>query len=141
MAPKLALLAIALIAAAAFSLFAEQRTASATIHEIVASFCAAVDHDGPADPHNPPGLSRPGSKNFAQPLLATGVVQLVPVVGPDGPGLLADIDGDHPASKFDDGGDLVKVDELPNGTPIYFHSEMIPDHPAFEHCPNLSFAE
>ena len=44
--------------------------ASGTVHEIVSQWCSGKD------PLEPFGISRDGSKNFAQPLNAGGVVQL-----------------------------------------------------------------
>ena len=67
--------------------------ASAAIHEMVAAYCSGGDHgvisgDGFLEP---PGITDPTKKNFAQPVLANGVV----VIGETGP-----ITTDHPASKY-----------------------------------------
>ena len=67
--------------------------ASATIHEMVAAYCSGgghgvIDNDGFLEPS---GISDPAKKNFAQPVLANGVV----VIGATGP-----ITTDRPAAKY-----------------------------------------
>jgi hypothetical protein len=70
--------------------------AGAAIHEQVAAYCSgggvgAIDGDGFLEP---PGITDPSEKNFAQPVLSNGVV----VIGEGGP-----VVTDHPASKFPEG--------------------------------------
>ena len=118
--------AVAVLLAMAFSAV----PAHATVHEIVAQWCSGQD---PLDPH---GLSRPGSKNFARPLEASGV-------------LIVSVD---PAAKtihisFDYGNQPVKVvpfATVPIGvdpdTGFTILLDLIapdPDFPAFQHCPNV----
>jgi hypothetical protein len=67
--------------------------ASATIHEMVAAYCSGGGH-GVIDDNGfltPSGVSDPTKKNFAQPVLANGVV----VIGATGP-----VVTDRPAAKF-----------------------------------------
>ena len=86
--------------------------ASAAIHEQVAAYCSGGGH-GVIDVSGflePPGISDFSKKNFAQPVLSNGVVEITgtgPVVT------------DHPASKFPAG-------SSPFALPA-------PDHPS-THC-------
>jgi hypothetical protein len=105
--------------------------AHATVHEIVAQWCSG---QAPLDPH---GVSRPGSKNFAQPLNATGVV----IVSVDVPAQEIHI-------SFDYGNRPVKVQkvgEIPIGvdpdTGFTIVLDLIgpdPNFPAFQRCPKLN---
>jgi hypothetical protein len=103
----------------------------ATVHEIVAQWCSGHE---PLEPH---GLSRPGSKNFAQPLNSSGA-------------LIVTVD---PAAQtihisFDYGNRPVKVQRLttiPIGidpdtgfTILLDVVEPDPDFAAFQHCPNVN---
>jgi len=67
--------------------------ASATIHEMVAAYCSGGGHGVINDDGflQPSGVSDPNKKNFAQPVLANGVV----VIGATGP-----VVTDRPAAKF-----------------------------------------
>jgi hypothetical protein len=103
--------------------------AQATVHEIVAQWCSG--HDA----LNPPGLSRPGSKNFAQPLNAMGIVLMVPF----GDDVLITFDFDHPATKVRSSGLIVPIGMTPDGATIFLDvPEPDPDFPAFQHCPALA---
>lgn len=106
--------------------------AQATVHEIVAQWCSGQD---PLAPH---GISRPGSRNFAQPLIATGFVGPT-VFDPDLGGLLITFNYDHPASKVQGTGTFIQVGATPDGTPIFIEAiAPDPSFPAFQHCPRLA---
>lgn len=126
--------------------------ASATIHEIVASFCAD-SHEVPSptgDIHNPPGLTpaalggTSAADNTAQPLLASGVFEVTQADGDEfvvaGPATepgdtLLVIDEDRPNVKF-------------VGTGLFFFAaadqvyveigQPDPDFPGFANCANLA---
>lgn len=103
----------------------------ATVHEIVAQWCSGHD------PLNPPGISREGSGNFAQPLNAAGVVQETFI--PDLNIILVTFDFDHPAAKVQSSGMMVPIGVTPDGIPIFLDvPEPDPDFPAFQHCPRLA---
>lgn len=103
--------------------------AHATVHEIVAQWCSG--HDA----LNPPGISRPGSQNFAQPLNAMGIVLMVPL----GDDVLVTFDFDHPATKVQSSGLIVPIGMTPDGATIFLDvPEPDPDFPAFQHCPALA---
>jgi hypothetical protein len=81
----------------------------AAIHEQVAAYCSGggvgvIDDDGFLEP---PGITDPAKKNFAQPVLSNGVVE----IGASGP-----VVTDHPAAKYPEGSSALA---LPN-----------PDHPS-----------
>lgn len=126
--------------------------ATATIHEIVASFCASTHEvSSPTGAlHDPPGLSpeilggTSNADNVAQPLLASGALE--PAVA----------DGDETVvlggPPTEAGDRLLVVDEdNPNvkllGTGLFFYDpahdvyveipEPDPDFPAFANCPNV----
>lgn len=128
-------LVMTLALAAAISLGSAQ-PASATIHEIVASFCSGQSVQ------DPPGQSNFGANSFVRALWATGVlVSIVPGVpaGQEGaaPGtvpLTVNFDFSRPASKFTAIGGYIRVVE--GGTTFYFTAG-VPDHPSFEHCAKL----
>ncbi|HEX6322319.1 MAG TPA: hypothetical protein VFZ36_01235 [Vicinamibacterales bacterium] len=104
--------------------------AEATVHEIVAQWCSGQDS------LNPPGVSKPGSKNFAQPIEATGMLQTTfdPVLG----AIVVSFDFDHPASKVQSSGVLVQIGMTEEGVPILLDvPEPDPDFPAFGRCPRL----
>jgi hypothetical protein len=119
--------AIALLLAMAVSTV----PAHATVHEIVAQWCSGQE---PLEPH---GLSRPGSKNFAQPLNATGVVLVT--VDPVARTIHISFDyGQQPVK-------VQKVATIPIGidpeTGFVILLDLIapdPDFPAFQHCPKLN---
>ena len=107
--------------------------APAVVHEIYAAWCAGKGEI------EPPGLSREGSKNFAMPVLKSGAVSLHPVAtGPDGPGVLVDIDFDRPNVKLIPTGQIIRIGTLADGAPLYLEGFIIdPDFPAFANCANL----
>ena len=104
--------------------------AHATVHEIVAQWCS-----GHAE-LEPPGLSQPGSKNFAQPLNAIGIVIVQPFGVND---LLLTFDYAHPATKVQSSGVVVPIGVTPDGGILFLDvPEPDPDFPAFRHCPALA---
>lgn len=105
--------------------------AHATVHEIVAQWCSGQDE------LSPPGISVPGSNNFARPLNAIGVVlqQFIPAMNI----VLVTFDFDHPAVKVQSSGILVLIGFTEDGVPIMLDvPEPDPDFPAFQHCPRLA---
>jgi hypothetical protein len=84
----------------------------AAIHEQVAAYCSGggvgvINEDGFLEP---PGITDPAKKNFAQPVLSNGVVEIengTPVVT------------DHPAAKYPEGSSPFTLPD--------------PDHPS-THC-------
>jgi hypothetical protein len=105
--------------------------AHATVHEIVAQWCSGHD---PLEPH---GLSRPGSKNFAQPLNATGAV--ITIVDPVAKTIHITFDyGNLPVKVEPIGTIAIGVDP---DTGFVILLDLIapdPDFPAFGRCPNLN---
>lgn len=124
----LTLVAVALTAAATVLPTAP---ANATIHEIVAQWCAGKGE------LQPPGIQ--SGKNFAQPVMANGFIgPTVPFVGPAGPGLLITFNYDVPPAKVVGTGQFIVIGSTPAG-PLYV--ELItpdPRFPAFQHCPNFA---
>jgi hypothetical protein len=103
--------------------------ASATVHEIVAQWCSGQE------PLAPAGLSRDGSKNFAMPLFAGAVLTIHPFAD----GLLIDFNFDRPQTKIVPTGQIIQVDTLPDGTPLYLEAFTVdPNFPAFANCPALA---
>ena len=103
--------------------------ATATIHEMVASFCS-----GGQGNLFPAGQSKFGSQSFLRALQASGTVT-VRVNTPTAGAITVDYNNDAPAGKF-------------TGTDVFFEAipgvwvEVLePDHVAFEHCTNFVFAE
>ena len=131
---KRSLIALAaLMLAAGAYLFADSRPASATIHEgAVASWCSILASEN-FTPLIPPGLTPGDGKgpdsNVAHPLLASGMISIVPFNG----GFLLDINEDHPAVHVLVVGDPIMVE------PGFWIEPFIPDpsFPAFANCPNL----
>lgn len=106
--------------------------AEAVIHEIVAQWCSGRE---PLGPH---GLSRGGSKNFAQPVNANGFVGDA-VFNASLGGLLVTFNYDHPASKVRGTGTFIQIGSTPDGVPIFIERvEPDPDFAAFQHCPRLA---
>ena len=103
--------------------------AHANIHEIVAQWCSGRGE------LEPPGISREGSKNFAQPLNAIGIVMVVPFGDGD---LLVTFDYSHPATKTRSSGIVVPIGTTPTGTIFLDIVEPDPDFAAFRHCPALA---
>jgi hypothetical protein len=103
----------------------------ATVHEIVGQWCSGQD------PLDPPGISREGSRNFAQPLNAAGVVTMTfdAALG----GVLVSFDFSHPAVKVQSSGLIIQIGTTDEGTPIFLDvPEPDPGFPAFQHCPALA---
>jgi hypothetical protein len=119
------------LAAAALVTVALPATAPATIHEIVAAWCAGHGE------LEPPGLQ--DGKNFAMPVNAGGVVSVHPFTGASGPGLLIDFDFDKAQAKIVPTGQILVIGTTPAG-PLYIE-DFIPDpnFPAFSRCPNFDF--
>jgi hypothetical protein len=122
--------ALLVVAATVGVTFAGVVPASATVHEIVGQWCSGQE------PLGPPGISG-GSQgdNFAEPLIASGVVEEDPVLFRDG--FLVAFNYDRPNVKVEGTGVFVVIGEI-NGQPLYL--ELIqpnPDFPAFQHCPRL----
>lgn len=124
-------LAVLVVAAALIAGVAAQ-PAPAVVHEIYAAWCAGKGEI------EPPGLSRDGSKNFAMPVLKSGAVSVHPVAsGPQGPGILIDIDFDRPNVKVVPTGQILVIGQTPAG-PLYLEGFVIdPNFPGFANCANL----
>jgi hypothetical protein len=104
----------------------------ATVHEIVGQWCSGHDE------LTPPGITKPGSKNFAQPLNAAKVV--IEIVDPVARTIFITFDYDHPAIKVVSTGQRIPIGTAPNGFTILL--DVIapdPNFPAFKHCPALGF--
>src|SRR5688572_23665076 len=98
---RIALRALTAVAVSSLAVVLPASTASATVHEIVAQWCADRGE------LFPPGLSG-GSQadNFAQPLFATKVIESVT---PYLDGVLISFDFDHPAIKLVSTGEIVQI--------------------------------
>lgn len=104
--------------------------AHATVHEIVAQWCSGHE---PLEPH---GISRPGSRNFAQPLNATGAV--LTIVDPVAKTIHITFDyGNLPVKVQPIGTVPIGVDPDTGFTILLDLVAPNPDFPAFEHCPNV----
>lgn len=105
--------------------------ANATIHEIVAQWCAGKGE------LQPPGIQSGG--NFAQPVIANGFVGPVIAFDPPGaqpPGNLITFNYGVPSAKVVGTGTYINV--APTGTPLYVEIITLdPSFPAFAHCPRL----
>lgn len=114
--------------------------ASATIHEIVASFCAdSHETSSPTtDLHDPPGLSGFSSAdNVAQPLLASGAFEFTRT-DVDGDGDMESalvIDEDAPQVKLSGSGDFFQ--DPMSGVYVEIGTTEGSDFPAFARCANL----
>jgi hypothetical protein len=122
---------IVALVAAALGAATLPATAPATIHEIVAAWCAGHGE------LEPPGLQ--DGANFAMPVNAGGVVSVHPFTGVAGPGLLIDFDFSKPQAKIIPTGQILVIGTTPAG-PLYIE-DFIPDpaFPAFSKCPNFLF--
>lgn len=126
---KKVFIAVVLVTALAVGVAAQP--APAVIHEIYAAWCAGKGEI------EPPGVSREGSKNFAMPVMAGGVVSIRPFEGEEGPGLLIDFDFDKPQVKLIPTGQILVIGMTPVG-PLYLEGFIIdPDFPAFANCAKL----
>jgi hypothetical protein len=101
--------------------------APAVVHEIVSAWCNGKD------PLEPFGISREGSKNFAQPVRAGGVVQVRPAPELGAGAMLIDFDFSKPQIKIVPTGEII-----PLGGGLFIEGFTLdPDHPAFGTCPKL----
>ena len=101
--------------------------ASATIHEIVASFCS-----GGSGNLFPPGQSAFGSQSFLRALQATGTATVL-VDTPTAGAITIDYNNASAPGKFT--GNDVFVEAIPG----IWVEVLEPNHPAFEHCTNFVF--
>lgn len=130
---------VAAISIAGALLLGSVAPASAAIHEIVASFCS-----GGQGNLEPPGQVRFGEQSFLRALQATGMYTIRVGVVPEGQAgpdagttpVTVDIDYSRPMSKFSAAGFYVRFVEEP--FTVYLWAP-VPDHPAFDHCPNAVF--
>src|SRR3954471_2309101 len=111
---------------AAAALAAAVAPASATIHELVASFCS-----GGSSNVFPPGQSAFGSTSFLRALQASGTVTVLTNT-PTAGAITIDYNNDGPG-KFS--GNDVFVEAAPG----IWIEVLTPDHPAFDHCVNFTF--
>lgn len=125
--------AVGVVAAVILAIGLSTVPAHATVHEIVAQWCSGQDE------LEPPGISRGGSKNFAQPLNATRIVLFV--VDDTAETVTITFDYDHPAIKVRSTGQTIPIGTDPEtGYPLFLELiEPDPDFPAFRHCPALGF--
>ena len=100
---------------------------SATIHEIVASFCSGGNGNV-----FPGGQSAFGTQSFLRALQATGAVTIWPDT-PTAGAITIDYNDDAPAGKF------VGSDVFFEVIPGVWIEVLTPDHPAFDHCTNFTF--
>ncbi len=101
--------------------------ATATIHEIVASFCSGGNGNV-----FPPGQSAFGTQSFLRALQASGAVTIVPNT-PTAGAITLDYNNDARNGKF--AGDNVFVEAIPG----VWVEVLEPDHAAFDHCVNFTF--
>jgi hypothetical protein len=125
--------AVGVVAAVVVAIGLSTVPAHATVHEIVAQWCSGQDE------LEPPGISQPGSKNFAQPLNATRV--LVIEVDDDAETVTITFDYDHPAIKVRSTGETIPIGVDPDTGYVLLLDviEPEPGFPAFSHCPALGF--
>lgn len=125
--------AVGVVAVVAIAIGLSTVPAHATVHEIVAQWCSG--HDELA----PPGITREGSQNFAQPLNAARVVVIV--VNDDTETINITFAYDHPAVKVRSTGETIPIGTDPDTgyTLLLDVIEPDPAFPAFQHCPALGF--
>lgn len=124
-------LVLVLVATAALFVAITPQPASGVVHEIVGQWCAG---QGELEPF---GLSRDGSKNFASPVVKSGVVSVHPFNGADGPGLLIDFDFTKPQIKIAPTGNILHIDDIPGIGPLYIEEFVLGDGPPFTRCARL----
>jgi hypothetical protein len=124
-------LVLVLVATAVLLVAALPQPASGVVHEIVGQWCAG---QGELEPF---GLSRYGSKNFAAPLVAGGVVSVHPFTGPAGPGLLIDFDFTKPQIKIAPTGDILQIGTIPDVGPLYLEEFALGNRAPFTKCARL----
>ena len=107
--------------------------AQAAIHEKVASWCSGQFHT-----LDPRGQTKFGTQSFLRALQASGMYTIRFGEEPDGTpnpdAVTVDIDYSRPNSKFADAGSYFSFTDM--GLTIFVRAG-VPDHPAFEHCPNF----
>ena len=123
-------LMLTIVAATALFVALTPQPASGVVHEIVGQWCAG---HGELEPF---GISRDGSKNFAAPLVAGGVVSVHPFTGSAGPGLLIDFDFTKPQIKIAPTGNIIQIGTTPAG-PLYLEEFVLGDRPPFTKCARL----
>ena len=125
--------AVAFVAAVVVAVGLSTVPAHATVHEIVAQWCAGQDDLAP------PGISDPSKGNFARPLSASRV--LVFDVDQAAETITITFDYDHPAVKVRSTGVTIPigVDPETGFTLLLDIIEPDPEFPAFKHCPALGF--
>jgi hypothetical protein len=103
--------------------------ASATIHEIVAQWCAGKGE------LQPPGIQ--SGKNFAQPVVSTGI--LGPTI-PFKDGFLITFNFDRAPAHVIPTGGVIQIGTTDTGAPLYLQEiEPDPAFAAFAHCPKFAF--
>jgi hypothetical protein len=122
--PRTAFAATVLAAAVLVGMVAP---ASATIHELVGSWCS-----GGHGNVFPPGQSNPGTQSFLRALQASGTVTVYPDTPTPG-AITVDYNEDSPAGKFSANEVFFEV------VPGVWIEVLEPDHPAFDHCTNFAF--
>ena len=112
------------VATAALASFVFAMPSGATVHEIVGQWCSGQDE------LEPRGISDPTTKNFARPLVASGIA--TQVEDGAGPGtILIQFNFDHPAVKIVSLGFNVNL-----GGPVWINAWTTDDDfPAFQNCP------
>jgi hypothetical protein len=100
--------------------------ASATIHEMVASFCSGGNGNV-----FPGGQSSFGTQSFLRALQASGTVQVLADT-PTAGAITLDYLDSH-AGKF------ASTNTFVEAIPGVFIEVLTPDHPAFEHCTKFAF--
>jgi hypothetical protein len=118
---------IAATVLACTALLATVAPASATIHEIVASFCSGGNSNV-----FPAGQSAFGRTSFLRALQATGAVTIIPNTPTTG-AITLDYNNDAPAGKFE--GHDVFVEAVPG----IWVEVLEADHAAFDRCTNFAF--
>lgn len=124
-------LVLVIVATVALFVAITPQPASGVVHEIVGQWCSG---HGELEPF---GLSRVGSKNFAAPLVKSGVVSVHPFNGPNGPGLLIDFDFTKPQIKLAPTGDPIQIDFIPGVGPLYIEPFVLADRAPFTKCARL----
>jgi len=121
----------ALVGAAALFAGIAAQPAPGVVHEIYGAWCAGKGEI------EPPGIADDTKKNFGKPVIAGGVVSLVPFQD----GILIDFDFTKPQSKIvaaPSGPAIVPIGTLPDGTPLYLERFILdPDFPGFLNCAKL----
>jgi hypothetical protein len=117
---------VATVAVAALQVGVATQPAHAVVHEIYAAWCAGKGEI------EPPGIADPSKNNFAQPVLAGGVVALTPYLD----GVLIDFDFDKAQAKIvpaPTGPPIIQI-----GAGLYLERFVIdPAFPGFLHCTRL----